>query len=227
VRGTSGRVVAFFDMDETLIDARSMYGFLEFYLASAGRPAEEYERLRAEFTALAAAGAPRDRINRLFFRPLAGEPVGRVEELGRRWFARARESPSFFHLASVGALALHRLAGHLTVLVSGGFPACVGPVADAVGADGVLCAVQEHVGGRFTGAVDRAMIGEAKAEAARAYAGAHRADLRDCWAYGDHASDLELLTAVGNPVVVGDDPVLLAHARTSGWRRLAPSGGYA
>lgn len=42
----------------------------------------------------------------------------------------------------------------------------------------------------------------------------------DAYAYADHASDLELLRAVAHPVVVGADPVLLAHAAELGWARL-------
>jgi HAD superfamily hydrolase (TIGR01490 family) len=221
------RTVAFFDVDETLINARSMYRFLEFSLAATGRPAAEYERLRAEFTALAKAGVAREDINRLFYRPFAGQPVAEVYQLGREWFAGERRSPAFFHLASVGALALHRGAGHLTALVSGSFPACVAPIAEAIGADAVLCTVPDQVDGSYTGAIGRPMIGVVKAEAARGFAGAHDANIGACWAYGDHASDLELLGAVGNPVVVGDDAVLREYAETRGWRRLAPSGGFA
>jgi HAD superfamily hydrolase (TIGR01490 family) len=220
------RAVAFFDVDETLINARSMYRFLEFYLAAIGRPAAEYERLRAELGALARAGVPREDLNRLFYRPFAGRPVAEVRELGREWFAGERRSPAFFHLASVGALALHRGAGHLTALVSGSFPACVAPIAEAIGADAVLCAVPEQADGSYTGAIGRPMIGVVKAEAARGFADAHDADMGACWAYGDHASDLELLDAVGNPVVVGDDAVLRKYAETRGWRRLTPSGGF-
>ena len=39
-------------------------------------------------------------------------------------------------------------------------------------------------------------------------------------AYGDHAPDLPVLDLVGNPVVVGDGPVLARHACRKGWARL-------
>jgi len=54
----------------------------------------------------------------------------------------------------------------------------------------------------------------------RTWAAARGVDLRSSHAYGDHASDLPVLSLVGRPVVVGDDPVLAGHAALRGWTRL-------
>jgi phosphoserine phosphatase len=69
------------------------------------------------------------------------------------------------------------------------------------------------------------MIGRAKAEAVAKTAAGLGVSTQDCWGYGDHASDLGLLRAVGHPVVIGDDPVLAAHAREHGWPVLSQAGG--
>lgn len=220
------RTVAFFDVDETLITVKSMFRFLEFYLAATGHPPEEYRRIRDELTALAESGVSREETNRLYYRNFTGQSVARVRELGRDWFEQERCTSGLFHLATVGALALHHHAGHLTVLVSGSFPPCVQPIAESVGADAVLCTVLAEVDAEYTGGVERSMIGAAKADAAQQFAQACGADPVDCWAYGDHASDLGLLSAVGQPVVVGNDPVLLDHVRRLGWRRMAASGEF-
>lgn len=45
----------------------------------------------------------------------------------------------------------------------------------------------------------------------------HGVDPAACVAYGDHASDLPMLDAVGHAVVVGDDPVLIALAAARSW----------
>ncbi|MFI9503723.1 HAD family hydrolase [Nocardia sp. NPDC052566] len=219
-------IVAFFDVDQTLISVASMYRFLESYFTAAGT-SERYRDVRTRLAAATADGVPREELNRVLFRALAGEETAAVREAGRRWFAGERDRPGFYHPASVGALARHRRAGHRTVLVSGSFPACLAPIADALGVDAVLSATPEHAGGRFTGEIDRPMIGAAKAVAAQEFTEAESAALDACWAYGDHESDLQLLAAVGNPVVVGDDPLLAGHAARLGWRRLAPSAGFA
>jgi phosphoserine phosphatase len=40
------------------------------------------------------------------------------------------------------------------------------------------------------------------------------------YAYGDHISDLPLLSLVGHPVVVGAEGALGGYARRHGWDRL-------
>ena len=49
------------------------------------------------------------------------------------------------------------------------------------------------------------MYGEGKVEAMRAFAAEHEIDLDRSYAYSDSASDLPMLRAVGNPVVVNPD----------------------
>jgi len=65
------------------------------------------------------------------------------------------------------------------------------------------------------------MIADAKARALIAQCAVLGLDRSACSAYGDHASDLAMLEAVGDPVVVGTDPVLTARAADGGWRTLA------
>jgi phosphoserine phosphatase len=84
----------------------------------------------------------------------------------------------------------------------------------------VLCTELEVVDGRYTGMVTRPMIGDAKSAAARSLLAERSVPAARCHAYGDHPSDLPLLSMVGDPVVVGDDPVLLEHAGRHRWRRL-------
>ena len=61
---------------------------------------------------------------------------------------------------------------------------------------------------------------EGKAQAVRELAGREGFDLEDSWAYSDSESDLPMLRAVGNPVVVNPDAELLEVAREEGWEIL-------
>jgi phosphoserine phosphatase len=90
----------------------------------------------------------------------------------------------------------------------------------------VLCARPEVRDGVLTGGLlGGPMIGEGKRAAVRAVLRAHpEAAARDCYAYGDHISDLPMLAEVGHPVVVGADPELarrlpLAQVMTTGQSR--------
>ncbi|MFH9944541.1 HAD family hydrolase [Streptomyces murinus] len=208
--------IAFFDVDETLIDSKSMFSFLEFHLADPDR----YRAAEGELTSAARAGAAREVTNRAYYRNYAGMEEAEVAESGRRWFDRERRREGFLRREVVRELRRLQTAGFQVALVSGSFRACLDPIAEQLGAEHLLCSVPEVAAGRYTGEVSAVMIGEAKATAARALMARSGARPEECVAYGDHPSDLPLLTCVGSAGVVGDDPVLAGHADRLGWIRL-------
>src|SRR5687767_71660 len=91
--------------------------------------------------------------------------------------------------------------------------------------------------GRFTGRLDGPFVyGPGKVEAMERFAAEHEIDLAASYAYSDSISDLPMLQAVGNPVVVNPDPPLADIAREEEWqvmrferigRRLAIGGATA
>lgn len=208
---------AFFDLDETLIRVQSIFRFLEYHLARRGRPPEVYRRIRAELKAMAAAGRDRREISKAYYRGYAGQSADRIAAQGEAWFAGELAAGDLFIPATLDALRQHRRRGDLTVLVSGSFPPCAHPAARHLGVDLVVCSRPEIVDGHYTGRLDDPVIGPAKADVVRDIVAGHGLCARDCYAYGDHPSDLPMLRSVGHPVVVGDDQVLTAAARESGW----------
>lgn len=209
---------AFFDVDETLITSKSMFDFLRFWLARSGDDGRTYRQLAEQRRARARSGVPRTEINREYYRGFAGEFYEDVMAAGRAWYDDYRARPDAFVAAAVHAAIAHRATGDVIVLVSGSFRACLGSFAADLGAHKVLCS-EPLVGqdGQLTGEIVRPMIGEAKGDAVAETLA--RLELRgaDCFAYADHSSDLAMLTAVGHPRVVGDDPMLTAEARAHGW----------
>lgn len=212
--------IAFFDVDETLITVKSMFRFLEYYFRALGSPPERYSQAYAALAQLVASGMSRAEANLKYYEFYAGHQAEDVAAIGRSWFAEEMRGGSLFYADTVRALAEHRNAGELTVLVSGSFSACVEPVREHLAADVVLCTTLEAVDGVYTGNVVTPMIGDAKAAAVRDLMADRSVPADRCHAYGDHSSDLPLLEAVGDPVVVGDDRVLLDHALRYGWRVL-------
>ncbi|WP_424217514.1 HAD family hydrolase (plasmid) [Streptomyces sp. BI20] len=218
VRGA--RVAAFFDVDETLVDLKSMFRFLSFHLRRGGAAPGTDTRLLDALRGAAADGVPRTEINRRYYRLFAGESRAELAASGREWFAaELREEP--FIAPVVERFHAHRERGETTVLISGSFFACLDPIAEHLGAD-LAFGTRPRVGadGRLTGEVFVPLIGEAKGRTARAVGAVLDLDLSRSWGYGDHASDLHLLEAVGRPVVVGADPVLRARAARGGWEVL-------
>ena len=207
------RAAAFFDVDETVITVKSMFDFLRYELLGETGDDREYLGVRESFAALAAAGRAREETNRLFYARYARRREDELAHLGRAWFAERSAAGGFFRPEVLTALGRHRDAGHLVVLVSGSWPPCLDPIAEHLAADLVLCSRPDVVDGRYTGAMTRPMIGAQKAAAVRAAMAMHGLDPADCWTYGDHSSDLDLLATTANPVAVGDDPVLLDYVR--------------
>jgi HAD superfamily hydrolase (TIGR01490 family) len=114
----------------------------------------------------------------------------------------------------------HQDAGRPTFIVSAAGDELVKLLARILYMDGGIGTSYE-VGedGLFTGELGGAfMYGEGKVEAMRRFADEHGIDLERSYAYSDSVSDLPMLGAVGNPVVVNPDEELTAIARERGWR---------
>ncbi|MFE0178870.1 HAD family hydrolase [Streptomyces sp. NPDC059002] len=213
----TGRV-AFFDVDETLISAKSMWDFWTHWARTAADPPARCDL--AEVLPDVSRQSRED-ANRAYYRLFAGVAAARLEEAGRSWYAGYRARPDAAVAATLTELRRHQRNGDRVALVSGSFPACLTPLAEDLGADLVLCTRQiTDQDGLLTGEVLRPVIGEAKVAAVATALADWSVDPASCFAYGDHSSDLPMLRVVGHPVAVGADPVLVEHARRPGWRLL-------
>ncbi|SEK50779.1 HAD family hydrolase [Rhodococcus maanshanensis] len=213
--------VAFFDVDETLITVKSMFAFLEHWLWERGDDGSEYARLLGALRRQADEGAPREEVNRSYYRTFRGVPLVELEESGRRWYREFESTNAPYYAATLAALHAHREAGAVIVLLSGSFAPVLVPIGEAVGADRIVASrpVTDQ-GGVLTGEVERPMIGKAKAEAVTSVQAELGVDAENSYGYGDHESDLAFLEEVGHPGLRGDDQVLLARAARDRWRFL-------
>jgi len=116
----------------------------------------------------------------------------------------------------------HQDAGRATFIVSAAGNGVVEPLAGVLGFDGGIGTRYEIDGeGAFTGRFDGPFVyGPGKVEAMRAFAAEHDIDLAASYAYSDSLSDLPMLEAVGNPVVVNPDPALAEIAKREGWQAM-------
>ncbi|MEV8335052.1 HAD family hydrolase [Streptomyces niveus] len=213
--------IAYFDVDGTLTTDTSLFRFLDFYLAATGRPPRAYQQARQELKAMTAMGIPRVETNRAYFDNLAGARAADVASLARAWFQQELHHGGYFNDHAVRALRQHQENGDLTILVSGSFPALLEPIATWLGTDETWCTSPQIRNGRYTGRLSAPpMIGQRKADTVLLSASVHRADIRNCTAYGDHVSDLPMLHTTGRAVVVGGDEALRRIAQCRGWRLL-------
>ena len=88
--------------------------------------------------------------------------------------------------------------GAHTVLISGGFTAFAGPVAEAIGFDKVVANELEIAGGKLTGKVREPIVDSAtKLETLKAEAAKHGLPLAETLAVGDGANDIPMITSTG------------------------------
>jgi HAD superfamily hydrolase (TIGR01490 family) len=220
--GTAPRVVAFFDVDGTLLSGTSTFTAMERCRRALGRPLTEAQgpagtpgATGGPYTDSSAAEAAR-----ACRELLCGLQVAEVARIGREWFQAESARGGIWNEQVLEAFRGHVRRGHLTVLVSGAVPACVEPIARHLGADAILCSDPETAVGRYTGRLVSPMTGRARGYGARRFMNGHGLDRAGAFAYADRATDLPLLAEVGNPVAVGDDPLLAAHVEGGG--RLGP-----
>lgn len=114
----------------------------------------------------------------------------------------------------------HQDEGRATFIVSAAGNEIVAMLAEVLGMDGGVGTRYEVDGaGLLTGRLDGPLVyREGKVEAMQRLAEDHGLDLATSWAYSDSESDLPMLRAVGNPVVVNPDRELTSIANAEGWR---------
>lgn len=146
--------------------------------------------------------------------------AGRSEESLRRWCETWFEEHVREHVAEAGrrAVARHKEAGDIVAIVTGATPYIAGPVARELGIDHIVCTELEVSDGRFTGHVVEPMCyGHGKIELSERIASKLGFELRESVFYTDSITDLPLLEAVADQVVVNPDPRLRRLAKRRGW----------
>jgi len=116
----------------------------------------------------------------------------------------------------------HQDAGRATFIVSAAGNGVVEALAQVLGMEGGIGTRYEvDSEGNFTGRLDGPFVyGPGKVEAMEAFASRLDIDLAASYAYSDSVSDLPMLRAVGNPVVVNPDPPLAELAKQEGWQTM-------
>ncbi|MBA2676741.1 HAD-IB family hydrolase [Ramlibacter sp.] len=197
---------AFFDVDGTLINTRSLISFLARLWALPGMDPVRFTRYWDGLRDRVRDGIAREHLNSYYFSVFQGLAVADVEAAGRAWFDAQSRKAGFYNAQGMALLRAQREVGLRVCLVTGSFPALVKPLADAIGVEAVLCSVPQSVEGRYTGQMQgMPCIGAHKADAIRAFALERGVDLARCIAFGDDASDQPMLDAVGQGVLVPTD----------------------
>jgi HAD superfamily hydrolase (TIGR01490 family) len=217
IREREQPVVAVFDMEGTIITSNVVESYVWTRMADLeveDWPAELVSVFGRIPSYLQADRRDRGEFLRTFFRRYEGASVEGVNRLiddhvGEFMLQKASS-------AAIRRIREHRAAGHRTILITAAMDAFVKPLAPLF--DVMIAAELEVRDGRFTGFMSKPpLVGEARAAWLRRYALQEGLDLKNSYAYADSHSDLPLLRAVGNPVVVSPDSALYRFAKRRRW----------
>jgi alcohol-forming fatty acyl-CoA reductase len=210
-------VVAVFDMEGTIITSNVVESYVWTRMADL-EPDDWPKELLSVFGRipgyLQIDRRDRGDFLRTFFRRYEGASVEGIDRLvadhvGEFMLQKASA-------ASIRRVRAHRAAGHRTILITAAAEPFIRPLAPLF--DVVIGAELEQRDGRYTGFMSAPpLVGEARAAWLKRYALLEGVELRHSYAYADSYSDLPLLRAVGNPVVVSPDSALYRHARRRRW----------
>lgn len=209
---------ALFDMDRTLIrrDTASLYVKYQRDLGEVGRGYSlrvGWWLLKYTFGVIDA-----EKVAERALESYRGKEEAWMVERCRGWF-RDYVLP---HVTPAGreAVARHRAAGDVVVIVTGATRYAAEPLARELGIDHVVCTELEvDSAGCFTGRLEPPMCyGTGKITRTEALAARHDFALSEACFYSDSITDRPLLEQVAEPVVVNPDARLRRLAKQRGWR---------
>lgn len=211
---------AFFDVDDTLIQIKSMFDFYRFWCLEIMEQPRMHLEFETDFSRMLSEGYKRESLNYAYYRYFNGIDPESLYRAGAAWAKKHLIHPEFFFFTPV-VKELMRLQkkGITPVLISGSFHAVLDPIASELNVPHVL-ATELEIGedGLYTGNIIHPQtIGQGKAVAVQAFLNNHFVSPRRCYAFGDDLSDLPLLRAVGYPVTVGNGTALTEYAVGANW----------
>jgi HAD superfamily hydrolase (TIGR01490 family) len=214
------REAAFFDLDRTLMAGSSGMHFARAAYRSGMVSRARLAQWGAEHLRFRLRGSTDERTERVLSQVrelLAGVPERDIARMAPDLLAGVLPRIYPQMLEEVRA---HQDAGRATFIVSAAGNGLVEALAPVLGMDGGIGTRYEvDADGVLTGRIVEPFVyGEGKVIAMRDFAEDHDIDLARSWAYSDSASDLPMLRAVGNAVVVNPDAELAEVAGEEGWR---------
>src|SRR6202042_133616 len=212
------RAAAFFALDKTLMAGSSGIFFARAAYETAMIPRarlarDAYENLR--FRLRGSTDDRADQVRRRVGEMISGVPVRELQRLSPRVLAGVL--PRLYPQMLQRAYA-HQDAGRLVYIVTAASQEMADLLAHVLAFDGGLGSRSEIVDGRYTGRPAGPFnYREGKVLTMRELADRGGIDLGASFAYSDSESDLPMLRAVGQPVVVNPDAELRRIAAAEGW----------
>jgi HAD superfamily hydrolase (TIGR01490 family) len=210
---------AFFDLDKTVIAKASMMAFgRPFYREGLISRSTVARGLWTQliYLHLGASDQKLTRVRESVLSLTKGWEQHRVRQIVADALERVVEPITYAEALEL--IDAHRAAGRRVYLISASPAEIVEPLGRFLGVDESLASrARIDPDGRYTGEMDVYAYGPYKADLIRQVARRDGVDLEASYAYSDSYTDLPMLEAVGHPVAVNPDRVLLRLARQRDW----------
>lgn len=210
-------VAGFFDVDETLINQKSMFSFFDYWVAE-NNLVDLNNKYQSSFRTAREQNQSREKLNQMYYQFFAGESLSKIVCAGELWFKKCLSSGEFFIEETLEHLYMHQNNGDRVVFVSGSMLPLLRPIAKYLNVNDVLCnelIIDKH--GILTGQIGKIQtIGKGKSVSIKLFALENNINLHKSFAYGDDVSDIHMLLAVGNPVYFGVKCEMVKYAKDNG-----------
>jgi len=212
--------LAVFDVDETLINLKSMFSFLEFYYVNKigiYHGTKAYQLKIKEIKKMTLLKS-REEINRDFYRFFYGEKLSYLESCAEQWFDKVSREKGFFLKESCWLLKNMRSYGAKIVFLSGSAEFILRPIVRNLGGGDVLSITLGTKDGYVTGEIEGFQtIGSGKRDALKDYIKKKKLSMENAWAIGDHISDLPFLEMARYPCIMSGNKDLEDIAQKKNW----------
>jgi len=210
-------VVAFFDLDRTLISGYSVTALAWERLRSRSVSVRRMLSQAGVFVGYGLGRADYHDLLESTVADLAGVSEAEMVRLGEQAFDRRVRG--WIYQEARTLLDLHRSKGHQIVMVTSATRYQAAPIARDLGVEHLYCTELEVVAGCITGRATPC-FGPGKLAAAERFVAGSGTDLDRAFFYSDSSDDLPLLEAVGRPVAANAKLALARLAAARGWPSL-------
>jgi len=129
--------VAFFDVDETIVNIKSMFDFFSFWCIRTNK-IEQLKKYNSYLKSEVEKGVSREKINREYYMQFNGVKYNDLLISGEIWFNKIINNDLFIDSA-MEALRRHQLQGVSVVFLSGSMHPILSPIASYLDVRDIIC----------------------------------------------------------------------------------------
>lgn len=213
--------LAFFDLDNTLVEGDTAQAFSEYMAASTLQTADDFLTVNEKYMQQYDEGTlDLAKYMHYTLAPLFELDEVQIEDLISDFINKVISQ--MIPPNTIRLLAKHKEAGDDIVIISATGIHLVEPIANYLGVENALGVNIEIIDGHITGKlVGVPTFREGKVIHAEQWAKDHGYKLDETYFYSDSHNDLPLLEKVRYPIVVGPDPILEKIAKERDWPIMA------